>query len=292
MRKDDIEIIYEDSDIIVINKPAGMSVTKDRAGQPQLVDFLAEQMGDEATTNLRLVHRLDKDTSGVMILAKNRAAQRQFADYFFSRKVKKTYLALVKGAVISAKGVINEPIARSRKNAELMRIDRRGGKESITEWLLMADFGLVSLLVVNPLTGRTHQIRVHLASVGLPLAIDPLYGSTSPLMLSEFKKDYRLRSDQEEKPLIERLTLHAYQIVIPAEPVPPAPASLPSQVLGGGRRQGSKVEGAGIQNHCFVARLDKKFAATIKMLTKHNSQGPAAFFDADEFEKIITAQPI
>jgi RluA family pseudouridine synthase len=266
MRKDDIEIIYEDSDIIVINKPAGVSVTKDRSRQPQLVDFLAEQLGNEQADKLRLVHRLDKDTSGVMILAKNRPAQRQFADYFFSRKVKKTYLALVKGAVLSAKGVINEPIARSRKNAELMRIDRRGGKESITEWLLMADFGLVSLLAVNPLTGRTHQIRVHLASVGLPLAIDPLYGSDRPVMLSEFKKDYRLRSDQEEKPLIERLTLHAYQIVIPAE--------------------------AGIQNHCFVARLDKKFAATIKMLTKHNSQGPAAFFDVDEFEKIIAAQSI
>jgi 23S rRNA pseudouridine1911/1915/1917 synthase len=268
MRKDTIEIIYEDDDIIVINKPAGVSVTKDRSRQPELVDFLAGQLGNEQADKLRLVHRLDKDTSGVMILAKNRAAQRQFADYFFSRKVKKTYLALVKGAVISARGVINEPIARSRKNAELMRIDRRGGKESITEWLLMADFGLVSLLAVNPLTGRTHQIRVHLASVGLPLAIDPLYGSPGApgLMLSEFKRDYRLRSDQEEKPLIERLTLHAYQIVIPAE--------------------------AGIQNHCFVARLDKKFAATIKMLTKHNPQGPAAFFDADDFEKIITAQPI
>jgi RluA family pseudouridine synthase len=274
MPKDTIEIIYQDDDVIVINKPAGASVTKDRAKQPQLVDYLAGQIGEEATSHLRLVHRLDKDTSGVMILAKNRPAQRKFADYFFNRQVKKTYLAIVKGAVISAKGVINEPIARSKKNAELMRIDKRGGKESITEWLLLADFGLVSLLAVNPLTGRTHQIRVHLASIGLPLAIDPLYGGKEPLMLSEFKKDYRLGKFQEEKPLIDRLTLHAYQIVIPAEPVL------------------SNVEGAGIQNHCFVARLDKKFAATIKMLTKHNPKGPSAFFDLDDFEKIQKGLPL
>jgi RluA family pseudouridine synthase len=272
MRKEAIEIIYEDSDIIVINKPAGVSVTKDRSGQPQLVDLLAKQLGSETAAKLRLVHRLDKDTIGVMILALNRAAQRKFADYFFKRQVKKTYLAIVKGAVLSAKGVINEPLARSKKNAELMRIDKRGGKESITEWLLLADFGLLSLLAVNPLTGRTHQIRVHLAGIGLPLAIDPLYGGREPIMLSEFKKGYRLGVGQEEKPLIERLTLHAYQIQLPCL----APGST----------------GGSPQPNCFVARLDKKFAATIKMLTKHNPEGLAAFFDASEFEKIITAQPL
>lgn len=266
MRKDAIEIIYRDSDIIVINKPTGISVTKDRSGKPQLVDFLTKQIGGETTAKLRLVHRLDKDTSGVMILAFNRETQCKFADYFFNRKVKKTYLTLVKGAVLEARGEIDSPIGRSRKNPELMLIDRRTGKESITEWRLLADFGLVSLLAVSPLTGRTHQIRVHLPSIGLPLAIDPIYGSRVPLLLSEFKKDYRLGRFQEEKPLIERLTLHAYQIVIPEE--------------------------AGIQNNLFVARLDKKFAATIKMLTKHNSRGPDAFFDPEEFEKIIAGQPI
>jgi len=266
MQKEAIEIIYEDNDIIVINKPAGVSVTKDRSREPQLTDFLAKQIGNEATSKLRLVHRLDKDTSGVMILAQNRETQRDFADYFFNRKVKKTYLAIVKGAVISAKGEINEPIARSKKNAELMRINRRGGKESITQWQLLADFGLLSLLAVNPLTGRTHQIRVHLASIGLPLAIDPLYGGREPIMLSEFKKNYRLGRNQEEKPLIDRLTLHAYQIEF-TEPQTNRP-------------------------NLFVAPLDKKFAATIKMLTKHNSQGPAAFFDASEFENIIAGQPL
>jgi len=266
MRKDDIEIIYQDGNIIVINKPAGVSVTKDRSGRPQLVDYLTEQIGDEATSHLRLVHRLDKDTSGVMILAKNLAAQRKFADYFFNRKVKKTYLAIVKGAVLSAQGQIDEPLARSKKNAELMRIDRRNGKESITRWRLLADFGLLSLLAVNPLTGRTHQIRVHLASIGLPLAIDPLYGGREPIMLSEFKKDYRLGVNREEKPLIDRLTLHAYQIEF--------------------------TESQGDRPAQFIAPLDKKFAATIKMLTKHNPDGSAAFFNLGDFEKIIAGQPI
>jgi 23S rRNA pseudouridine1911/1915/1917 synthase len=274
MRKEAIEIIYEDDGIIVINKPAGVSVTKDRSGHPQLVDFLAEQIGDEATAKLRLVHRLDKDTSGAMILAHNRAIQRELADGFFRRKVQKTYLAIVKGAVIEKQGLIDAPLGISKKNPELMVIDRHRGKQSVTEWRLMADFGLAALLAVNPLTGRTHQIRVHLASIGLPLVIDPLYGGNSPLMLSEFKKEYHLGLGQEEKPLIDRLTLHAYQIVIPAEPVP------------------SGVEGAGIQHHCFVARLDKKFAATIKMLAKHNPRGIAAFVNPDDFSRILMAQKL
>ncbi|MGD0553282.1 MAG: RluA family pseudouridine synthase [Sedimentisphaerales bacterium] len=283
MPKNEIEIIYQDANIIVINKPAGVSVTKDRSGKPQLTDLLVKQLGKEMTAKLRLVHRLDKDTSGVMILALNRAAQRQFADYFFNRTVKKTYLTLVKGAVLDPEGVVDAPIAPCRKKPELMIIDHRGGKESVTNWRLLANFGLVSLLAATPLTGRTHQIRVHLASVGLPLAIDPLYAGREPIMLSEFKRDYRLGKFQEEKPLIERLTLHAYQIVLPPELVLPALES---------SYRGSNAEGSGIQNNCFIAKLDKKFAATIKMLTKHNPRGPSAFFNPTEFDRILAGQAI
>jgi RluA family pseudouridine synthase len=266
MQKNEIEIIYQDTSIIVINKPSGISVTKDRSGKPQLTDILVKQLGKEMTAKLRLVHRLDKDTSGVMILALNRAAQRQFADYFFNRTVKKIYLAIVKGAVLDPEGVVDAPIAPCKKKPDLMIIDQRNGKESVTNWRLLANFGLVSLLAANPLTGRTHQIRVHLTSIALPLAIDPLYAGRSPIMLSEYKRDYRLGKFKEEKPLIERLTLHAYQIVVPPE--------------------------SGIQNNCFIAKLDKKFAATIKMLTKHNPRGPSAFLNPTDFDRIIAGEAI
>lgn len=257
MSKTKVEIIYQDDDILVVNKPAGVSVTKDRTGAAQLTDILPPAV----CAQLRLVHRLDKDTSGVMLLAKNVQAQTKFSAYFEKREIKKTYLAIVAGFVLDPQGTIDAPLTRNLKNTTLMCIAKKKGKAAITNWQLLADFGRVALLAVQPLTGRTHQIRVHLPSIGLPLAIDPLYGSSRPIFLSEFKTEYRLAKDQIEKPLIERLTLHAYQLVIPEE--------------------------AGIKPNCFVAKLDKKFAACLKMLTKYNPQGPNAFLNPGNFSKII-----
>jgi 23S rRNA pseudouridine1911/1915/1917 synthase len=256
MSKAKVEIIYQDDDILVVNKPAGISVTKDRRGTTQLKDLLGAQ--------LRLVHRLDKDTSGVMLLAKNVQAQTRFTAYFEKREVKKTYLALVTGFIHDPQGTIDAPLTRDPKNPALMCIARKKGKTAVTNWQLLADFGRVALLAAEPLTGRTHQIRVHLSSVNLPLAIDPLYGSSQPLFLSEFKSEYRLGKFQTEKPLIERLTLHAYQLVIPAQ--------------------------AGIHPNCFIGRLDKKFAACLKMLTKYNPKGLNAFLNPDNFSKIINSK--
>ncbi len=264
MPKNKIETVYQDNDIIVINKPTGLSVTKDRTGTAQLTDILAEQLGPQITSELRLVHRLDKDTSGVMILARNKQTQSTLSSFFERKLVKKTYLAIVTCVVPSPNGTINAPLARNRKNPALMCVAGRKGKEAVTEWKLLADFGTIALLAVSPLTGRTHQIRVHLPHIGLPLAIDPLYGSSQPLFLSDFKPDYRLGKNQTEKPLIDRLTLHAYQIELP-----------------------------GTQSNCpdyFTARLDKKFTATIKMLTKHNPKGLDAFLNPDDFSTIINTQ--
>jgi RluA family pseudouridine synthase len=264
MSKTKVEIIYQDDDIIVINKPAGVSVTKDRTGAAQLKDILPGQLTPAVCAQLRLVHRLDKDTSGVMLLAKNIEAQTKFTAYFEKREVKKTYLAIVTGFVPAPQGTIDAPLTRSPKNPALMYIARKKAKTAITNWKLLADFGSVALLAVNPLTGRTHQIRVHLSSIGLPLAIDPLYGSSSPLFLSDFKSDYRLGRNQTERPLIERLTLHAYQIEFP-------------------KSQGNHPDS-------FIAGLDKKFAACLKMLTKYNPKGLNAFTNPDNFSKIINTQ--
>jgi RluA family pseudouridine synthase len=266
MPKPKVEIIYQDDDIIVVNKPAGVSVTKDRTGQAHLTDILAGQIGTAICVQLRLVHRLDKDTSGVMLLARSIKAQTQFTAYFEKRQVKKTYLALVTGPVHDRQGIIDAPITDNPKKPGLMCIAGKNGKPAVTTWQLLADFGSIALLVVHPLTGRTHQIRVHLPSAGLPFAIDPLYGNSRPLFLSEFKPEYRLSKFQTEKPLIEKLTLHAYQLIIPAE--------------------------AGIRPDCFVASLGKKFAATLKMLTKYNPKGLNAFLNPGDFSKILDGDRI
>jgi len=280
MRKTKIEIIYADDDIIVINKPSGVSVTKDRTGAPQLVDMLSEQLGPQISSELRLVHRLDKDTSGVMILARNKETQSKFSSYFEKKLIKKTYLAIVTGPLPGRQGTIDAPLAQSRKKPGLMCITRKKGKEAVTDWKLLADFGLIALLAVNPLTGRTHQIRVHLPNIGLPLTIDPLYGNRRPLFLSDFKPDYRLGKGQIEKPLIDRLTLHAYQIEFPK----------PSSVIPA--QAGIHPNAKASRPDCFIARLDKKLTATLKMLTKHNPKGLDAFTDPDNFSKILDTQQL
>ena len=254
-----IEIVYQDDNILVVNKPSGISVTKDRSGNPDLIPVLTKQFPEIG--KLLLVHRLDKDTSGVMILARNSETQSAYSSAFEKRLFKKTYLALVSGAMMAESGCIKTPISRSRKNPKVMVADPKHGKPAITDWKLLADFGMIALLAVSPVTGRTHQIRIHMSNQHMPLAIDPLYGSTRPILLSDFKAKYKVRRGREENPLIERLTLHAYQIEVPDE--------------------------AGLKAGRYIAPLDKKFAATIKMLTKHNTEGPEAFLDPATFDAII-----
>ncbi len=259
-KTDRIKIIHQDENILVINKPSGVSVTKDRCGKASILEVLNVQLKLNENDELRLIHRLDKATSGVMLVARNLKTQSIYSSLFENRLIQKSYLALVNGYSFKKSGCVKTPISHSRKNPGTMVLNPRRGKEAYTDWKILADFGLVSLVEAKPLTGRTHQIRIHMKSIGMPLAIDPIYGSKKPIMLSDFKPRYRAKNG-EEKPLIDRLTLHAYQITIPKTEILPETT--------------------------FIAKLDKKFAAAVKMLTKHNPNGTEAFENPDDFKDII-----
>ncbi|MFI4910550.1 MAG: RluA family pseudouridine synthase [Sedimentisphaeraceae bacterium JB056] len=262
-KKQKIDIVYKDDEIIVINKPCGISVTKDRTGEPNVLEILEAQLG--LKENLRLVHRLDKQTSGVMMITRDIDVQRQVSGLFAKQLVSKIYLALVDGYVPTEKGRIKMPIGPSKERGK-MKIDPRKGKQAETYWQQLANFGNLSLLAVRPVTGRTHQIRVHLTSRGMPLAIDPVYASPKPIMLSDHKRGYRSVKGKEERPLIERMTLHAYQLDIPEE--------------------------SGLKQLHFAAALDKKFSAVIKMLAKHNRNGLNSFANPEYFDMIMEDKPL
>jgi len=164
------------------------------------------------------VHRLDKDTSGVLLFAKNRAAQQHVSHQFQNNTITKEYLALVVGRPPSDSGEIDAPIGPHPASRKLMTVLKHGGRPARTLWQIEQRFRDYTLLRVFPKTGKTHQIRVHLKHIGLPLAIDPLYnpprtpGSPIGIFLSHFKRDYRPSRNEQERPLIERLTLHAQRL--------------------------------------------------------------------------------
>ena len=183
-----LDIVYEDEDIMVVNKPAGMVVHPaygHRTGT--LVNAVLAHCPDLAGVgdDLRpgIVHRLDKDTSGLIIVAKNDAAQRQLQRQFKRREVHKVYVALLEGRLEPAQGVIEAPIGRDKKRRKRMAVVE-GGREARTEYTVVEYFGgeggkgsrPYTLVEAEPETGRTHQVRVHFSSIGHPLAGDPVYG--------------------------------------------------------------------------------------------------------------------
>ena len=209
-RKHLIEILFEDDKIIALNKSAFLPVIPDRFGSYDLKSLVADYL-KQKEENPFVVHRIDADTSGVVLFAKDKETHRELNMLFENRRVHKKYWAIVNGFPKSDSGNINLALSNAGRGSAKMIIDP-AGKPSETNYKVLESFGRYSLLEVEPLTGRMHQVRVHLKALGTPLAIDPLYGSAKPINLAMIKSGYRFKKDEIPNNLCERLTLHARSV--------------------------------------------------------------------------------
>lgn len=208
-KNNDYSVIYSDDDFIVLNKRSGILIAADRYNPdaPRL-DLMAEKEFGK----LYAVHRIDKDTSGLIIYAKNLEAQKGISMQFEQRKVQKTYHALVYGHPLWEDLHVDLALEPDGDARHRTVINKKFGKPSVTDFHLIGVCGPYSWIEAKPKTGRTHQIRVHLAANNLSIVCDPLYsGNQKPVRLSEVKRKWNGDED-EERPLLSRLALHAYKI--------------------------------------------------------------------------------
>jgi 23S rRNA pseudouridine1911/1915/1917 synthase len=208
VQKNSPEIIFENEDFIVINKPTGLLSIPDREGKEiSLKNILKEKYGQ-----IFVVHRLDRETSGLIMFAKNDATHKYLSQLFEERAVEKIYTGIVAGTITEKKGSINEPIAENLHKQGVMLINKRG-KQSLTDYEVLEEFGPYSLVQFQIHSGRTHQVRVHVQHIGHPIACDAIYGNGEPVLLSSFKKKFKLsKSEESERPILSRLGLHSSQL--------------------------------------------------------------------------------
>ena len=192
-----LRIVYQDDDVIVVDKPPGLTVHP-AAGHPRgtlvnaLLALCPELAEIKGTLRPGIVHRLDKDTSGLLVAAKNEAAQANVARQLKDRQVHKAYLALVQGRLEPPEGVIDAPIGRHPRRRQRMAVVK-GGRQALTRYRVREYLReAYSLVEAEPLTGRTHQIRVHFASIGHPVVGDRVYGKASELVGRQFLHAWRL----------------------------------------------------------------------------------------------------
>lgn len=222
-RKMSLDVLYRDEHLLAVHKPAGLPVEPSRWGEhpvhmgQALLAWAEEGRRGDGTVEQRprALHRLDLGTSGVLLYALNLDAERYYRALFAEQKVEKTYQALVIGEVRQP-GEIDAPLEAAKADGSRMQVASKGGKAARTEYEPLQRFRGYTWVEARPKTGRTHQIRVHLASIGHPLAVDPLYGGRERILLSELKPGYRAKPGRPERPLIDRLTLHAAAVRLPA----------------------------------------------------------------------------
>jgi RluA family pseudouridine synthase len=204
-------VVYENQDIIAVNKASGISVGGDRwdESKDRLDRLVSAFLPPES--RVFVVHRIDRETSGLVVFAKNEAAHRRLSLAFEGRDVKKRYIAIVHGRPSWQETACDLPLVPNGNKQHLTIVDKFRGKKSLTRFTLMGSAGNLSVLEAFPETGRTHQIRVHAAALGFPVACDSLYGNDKPVMLSALKKNWR-GDPLDEKPLLARLGLHAAEL--------------------------------------------------------------------------------
>ncbi len=204
-----MEILFEDEDLVVVNKPAGVLSIPDRfnASKPNMLTQLKALY-----SNVFVVHRLDAETSGIICFAKNEQAHQHLNLQFEHRAVEKIYLALTDGRIVQDTGIIDAGI-EPHPTLKGKMITSKRGKPSLTLFQVTERFKHFTLVEANLKTGRTHQVRVHFASIGHTLAVDALYGKRAQLFLSEVKLNrFNLGKFQEERPIMNRTTLHAHRL--------------------------------------------------------------------------------
>jgi RluA family pseudouridine synthase len=219
----EIPVRFEDDHLLALDKPAGLLTSPDRYDpqRPNLMKLLHDGINagkpwakERALTYLMNAHRLDFETSGVILLAKSKPVLVQLANLFGSEKPLKRYVALVQGAPAEDRFATDAKLGPHPVKIGLMRVDPKRGKKARTNFTVLETFSGYALLQCEPLTGRTHQIRVHLRYLGLPIVGDELYGG-KPLLLSRLKRNYRLKPGKTERPLMSRVALHAAELSLP-----------------------------------------------------------------------------
>jgi 23S rRNA pseudouridine955/2504/2580 synthase/23S rRNA pseudouridine1911/1915/1917 synthase len=202
------DIIFENERFVAVNKPSGLLTIPDR--HDETINSLYKTL-QQQYEKIFIVHRLDKDTSGIILFARDEDTHKFLSQLFEQRNVEKYYQGIIQGILQNKKGKIDEPVMEHPSGKGMMVHAK--GKPSLTEYEVQEEYSIYSLVQFQIHTGRTHQIRVHMKHLGHPIACDELYGDPTPILLSSFKKKFKLsKHDEEERPLLSRLALHSYEL--------------------------------------------------------------------------------
>ncbi|MCL2318834.1 MAG: RNA pseudouridine synthase [Treponema sp.] len=261
-------VVYEDARIAALNKSSGIAVSPDRwdISRERLDVLAAEFFG---IPRVYTVHRIDRDTSGLVIFAKDSETHKILSAAFESRQIKKRYIAVVHGRPSWKETTCDLALIPNGNKQHHTIIDRFRGKKSLTAFRLLGSAGNYSVVEALPETGRTHQIRVHLASLGHPVVCDELYGTAKPVLLSAIKRGWQ-GDPLDERPLLSRLGLHAAELFIPGYAADGTVSERPLTEYTSNLWFADTEESEGLQ---LKAPLPRDMAALIRQMEKIAGEG-------------------